>query len=106
MTVFEQAQAFAAMMVCGAGLGGAYDVLGLFRRGAMTHVLDLFFGVLAAAGMIGAALLLRVDAFRLYAFAGVIAGGALYRMTIGTIVRKVSGFVRKNVKKAEICPKT
>ena len=51
--------------------------------------------------MTGAALLMRVDPFRLYAFAGVAAGMALYAGTIGTIVRYLRGFVRKFVKKSE-----
>lgn len=101
MMVFEQAQVFGAMVVCGAVLGGVYDALGLLRRGAAVHACDLLFGVLAAAGMIGAALWLRADAFRLYAFAGVLTGFGLYMLTIGMMIRHVSRYILRNVKKRE-----
>ena len=106
MSTAEQARVFLAMMICGAGLGAAYDVGMLLRRtlglgAVLSGAFDLLFGVLCAGGMTGAALLMRVDPFRLYAFAGVAAGMALYAGTVGTIVRYLRGFVRKFVKKSE-----
>jgi len=100
MTVMEQARVFCAMAICGAAAGAAHDVLRIILGGGPAHVRDLALGVITAAGMILTALFLETDAFRLYAFAGVLLGIALYMATIGTIVRKVSQLVRKNVKKS------
>lgn len=105
MTAAEQAQAFAAMAACGAAVGAAHDLIAPFRRGGWTHVFDLMIGVLAAAGMILTALLLQTDAFRLYAFAGVLTGLGIYMMTIGTIVRRLAAYVRLFVKKSRFMNK-
>lgn len=88
MSPYDQARVFLAMMLCGAGLGAAYDLLSLLRQGRMLTVLaDLLLGLLCAAGVVGAALLLRCDPFRLYMFAGVMLGFAIYMLSLGTIVR-------------------
>ena len=105
MTVMEQARVFGAMGICGAALGAVYDVLRLILRGGFMPVLDLALGVAAAAGMILTALMLETEAFRLYAFAGVLLGIGLYMLTIGAIIRKMSGVVRNFVKKEDFCIK-
>lgn len=99
MTVADQARVFLAMTLCGAALGALYDVLSPLRRGVLTGAADLLFGALCALGMVLAALIMEAEPFRLYAFAGALLGGALYAASIGTIVRKVSGAVRKRRKK-------
>ena len=102
MTVGEQARAFLAMALCGALLGAVHDVLGVLRHGRLlTAAADLLFGLLAAAGVIAAALTLRCDAFRLYTLVGVGAGFALYQGSIGTIVRYLKGRFRKLSEKAK-----
>ena len=97
---------FCAMAVCGAAAGALYDVLRMTVRGGAAHIWDLLLGVITAAGMIMTALWRETEAFRLYAFAGVAAGIGLYMLTMGTIVRKVSGAVREIVKKAGFCIKS
>lgn len=94
MTAADQARVFLGMALCGALLGAVYDALAPLRRGIFTAAADALFGVLCALGMIAVGLRMEADPFRLYAFAGVAAGGALYAVTIGTIVRKMSGRVR------------
>lgn len=99
MTVSEQARLFGAMALCGAGLGAAYDVLGALGALAgggrgMRHALDLLFGLFCAGAMIAAGLRMRQDPFRLYAFAGVGAGFAVYMTTLGRIVRCLQRIVR------------
>lgn len=105
MSAAEQARVFLAMAGCGAGLAAAYDVTALLRRAlkmgrVLTGVMDLLYGVLCAFFMTLTALIMRVDPFRLYAFAGVAAGMALYAASMGTIVRKMCRFVRKFVTKS------
>ena len=94
MTVADQARVFLAMVLCGVLLGAVYDALAPLRRGAFTVAADGLFGVLCALGMIAVGLRMEAEPLRLYAFAGAVAGGALYAVTIGTIVRKVSECVR------------
>lgn len=101
----EQACAFAMMAGCGALVGAAGDLLSPLRRGALGHAADLLLGALAAVGMTLAALFLQMDAFRLYAFAGVMAGMLLYAATIGMIVHKLTRYVRSIVKKRGIMRK-
>ena len=85
-----------AVHLCGALLGAVYDALGALRRGRLlTAAADLLFGVLAAAAVIAAALVLRCDAYRLYTLLGVGAGFALYQCSIGTTVRFLKGRFRK-----------
>ena len=105
MTAAEQARVFLAMAGCGAGLAAAYDVTGLLRRAlkmgrVLTGIVDLLYGALCALAMTLTALVMRVSPFRLYAFAGVAAGMALYAASMGTIVRKMCEFVRKFVIKS------
>ena len=94
MTVADQARVFLAMALCGALLGAVHDALAPLRRGVLTVAADALFGVLCALGMIAVGLRMEAEPLRLYAFAGVMTGGALYAVTIGTIVRKVSECVR------------
>ena len=102
MTVTDQARAFLAMALCGALLGAVYDALGALRRGRLlAAAADLLFGVLAAAAVIAAALVLRCDAYRLYTLLGVGAGFALYQCSIGTTVRFLKGRFRKLSEKAK-----
>ena len=102
MTVMDQARAFLAMALCGALLGAVYDALGALRRGRLlTAAADLLFGVLAAAAVIAAALVLRCDAYRLYTLLGVDAGFALYQCSIGTTVRFLKGEIQKVVRKSK-----
>lgn len=101
----EQAYAFAVMAGCGALLGVLGDLLSPLRHGMIGHAADLLLGILAAAGMTIAALVLETDAFRLYTFAGVMVGMLLYAATIGTIVRKLARHVRAFVKKRGILVK-
>ena len=104
--VEEQTRLFCAMALCGAGLGAAYDalgVLGAFLGGgrALRDALDILFGLLCAGAMIAAGLRMRQDPFRLYAFAGIGAGFAVYMTTLGRIVRylkrKLHNFCQKKL---------
>ena len=84
----KQAQALGWMAVLGAAAGLCYDLLGRLRRGWLTAgAADLFLGALCAAGMTGIALRLRMNPFRLYAFAGVALGLAAYTATLGRLLR-------------------
>lgn len=100
MTVAGQAQAFAAMMLCGAGIGAAHDLLIVFRQSTIwTAAADLALGLLGAAAVIAAGLLLRCEPFRMYTFLGFSAGWAVYALSLGTIVRVVMRFFIKLSKK-------
>ena len=88
MTAAQQAQALGWMAALGAAAGLCYDLLGRLRRGWLTAgAADLFLGALWAAGMTGIALRLRMNPFRLYAFAGVALGLAAYAATLGRLLR-------------------
>jgi len=88
MTVAGQMQVFLAMLLCGAAVGMAHDLMALFRHGLVfTAAADLALGLVCAAGMIGVGLALYIDPFRLYVFAGVCLGWTIYVLTLGTIVR-------------------
>ena len=88
MTAAQQAQALGWMAALGAAEGLCYDLLGRLRRGRLTAgAADLFLGALCAAGMTGIALRLRMNPFRLYAFAGVALGLAAYAATLGRFLR-------------------
>ena len=85
MTAAQQAQALGWMAALGAAAGLCY---GRRRRGRLTAgAADLFLGALCAAGMTGIALRLRMNPFRLYAFAGVALGLAAYAATLGRLLR-------------------
>lgn len=100
----EQARVFLAMALCGAAVAFLYDVTLALRRalglgGVLSGALDIAMGAAAAAAMTITALCLGVDPLRLFAFAGMAAGFALYRASMGTIVRKMSACVKKWSKK-------
>ena len=96
MTAFEQARALGCMAALGAAMGLCYDLLGKLRRGRRSAgAADLLFGALCAAGMTLTALFLRMNPFRLYAFAGVALGMAAYAATIGRILRMIVGWKTK-----------
>lgn len=100
MTVAQQAQAFAAMALCGALLGLAYELLAALRRGrVLTAAADVLFGGAVTAGITCTALWLRCEAFRLYTLLGVTLGFALYQGTIGTTVRFLKARIGKLSKK-------
>lgn len=102
MTAAEQARALGMMAALGAALGLGYDLLGPMRRGRVsTAMADVLFGVLCAAGMTLTALLLRMNPFRLYAFAGVALGMGAYAATMGQILRRLYRFGRECVKKVK-----
>lgn len=107
MSAAEQAYVFAWMTACGAALGAAYDALGAARRvlragGVMTGLLDVLYGLGCGAGVIGLALYLRVEAYRLYVLLGVGAGMGLYAGLIGMPVRVLASRIRKSVKKSRM----
>ena len=88
MTVADQARAFAAMMLCGACAGAAYDFLALLRRNAFcAAAADLLLGLFLAAAVIGTGLQLGCDPFRLYTLLGICLGFAMYMLSFGTIIR-------------------
>lgn len=97
MTPQEQAHLFLSMMICGAGLGVMYDLLGPIRRvRGLCALTDLFFGLCCAVGMILTALALRCEPMRFYTFAAIVMGMAFYGVTIGKAWRFVcSGMKRK-----------
>lgn len=91
------------MAALGMALGLGYDLLGLLRRGRVSAgAADLLFGVLCAAGMTLTALFLRMNPFRLYAFAGVALGMSAYAATIGKKLRFLAGW---KIKKQECVKK-
>ena len=94
MTVADQAHVFAAMMLCGAGTGMLHDLMAVFRRNAFsTAAADLLLGSACALSVIGAGLALRCDPFRLYSILGVSIGWALYAVSLGTVVRILTGLL-------------
>ena len=101
MTPREQTEIFLAMMVVGACLGVAYDLLGVLRRGMLCAAADVVFGMLCAAAMTAAGLVLQCDVFRLFTFAGVVMGMCLYGVTFGAFFRMVRRILRQRVKKVQ-----
>ncbi len=104
MAPAEQARVFLAMALCGAGVGGAYDASLALRRAlgmglVLSAAMDLAMGVLAAAAMTAMAVCLCVNPLRLFALAGMAAGFALYRASLGTIVRKLYAGIQNCRKK-------
>lgn len=100
MTVADQARTFAAMMLCGACTGAAYDFLALLRKNAFcAAAADLLLGLFLAAEVVGTGLLLGCDPFRLYTLLGICLGFVIYMLSLGTIVRfLVSGFIKLSKK--------
>ena len=81
------------MLLCGACAGAAHDLLAVLRRNAfLTAAADVLLGLLCAVGVIGAALVLGCDPFRLYTLIGVLTGWAIYALSLGTIVRILAKF--------------
>ena len=110
MIVEDQTRMMSVMLLCGAGLGAAYDFLHavqfVFLKGnAVQAVLDIFFCILCAFVMIAAGLFLREDPFRLYVFTAVSAGFAVYMVTLGRIVRFCINPIYRIVKKSFILDK-
>lgn len=110
----EQLRIALAMLACGAALGAAYDALYLLRRAflpgrAALHALDLFYGVLFAAGVAGAALALRADVLRWYVLLAAALGAGAYRMSAGAALRLLldaaGRFWRKSRKAGTEIPK-
>ena len=62
---------------------------------------DLFLGALCAAGMTGIALRLRMNPFRLYAFAVVALGMGAYAATAGRLFRALYRLKQNCVKKVK-----
>ena len=99
----EQARVFAIMLLLGAGLGVLRCAASLLLRGAragsvMEEIADLAFGVICAAGITAAALALRIQAVRLYVFAGVLGGMAAaigIWAAIGCCCRRIFSFWRR-----------
>ena len=103
----QQARVFLAMALCGAAVACACDGARALRRllglgDVLSGALDLAMGALAAAAMTATALYLRIEPLRLYAFAGVAAGFALYRVSLGALIRRAdacAGRLRARLKK-------
>ena len=94
MTPREEMRVLLAMILCGAALGVVYDGLWMLRKAffpgrAALAIADLLYGPICAVGVVAAAFLLRVDAFRVYILGGVLFGMALQRMSAGAFLRSV-----------------
>lgn len=106
MTVADQARAFAAMALCGAGTGLLHDLLAaLGKRTLLAAGLDLLLGVICAAGVICTGLVLRCDPLGLYTPLGIGAGWIIYAASLGTIVRVFQRFAGELLKKVMFCVK-
>ena len=100
MTALEQARALGMMATLGAALGGIYDLMGMMRRSrAGVGASDLL--LLCALGMTLTALYLRMNPFRLYAFAGVALGMGAYAATAGRLFRALYRLKQNCVKKVK-----
>ena len=92
MTALEQARALGMMATLGAARGG-------IRVGVGAS--DLRFGMLCALGRTLTALYLRMNPFRLYAFAGVALGMGAYAATAGRLFRALYRLKQNCVKKVK-----
>lgn len=104
VTVEQQLRALCAMAVAGFTLGALFDGMTLLRRALsagrlLTGLMDLLFGVCCALGIVLTALVLRIDPYRLYVFAGLALGMGAYAATIGTLVRILQKRTQKIVGK-------
>ena len=104
MIAAQQAREFLTMVVCGAMCACMHDtarMLGwmLGGRKIFSSVMDLLLGVVFAAGMTGAGLYLGVSPMRLYLFAGMGLGAALWYGTGGAAGRRLGAVLRKRCKK-------
>lgn len=105
----EQARIFLAMALCGAAVACVYDGSLVLRRAlelghVLSGALDLAMGALSAAAMALTALRLRIDPLRLYAFAGVAVGFALYRASVGALVRHADARIRSRMTRKAVAP--
>lgn len=105
MTPERQALVFAAMAACGACMGAVYDVFS--AAGALCPIgcgagqlLDLLFGPLCAAAVIGLALTLHVPVLRFYVFAAAALGFLVYIRTLGMFFRYLAANVRQSAEKS------
>ena len=103
MTPQEETRVLMAMILCGAVLAVAYDVLWLLRKVCFPGrialaICDVLFGILCGLGVIAAAFWLRADALRLYVLCGVLCGMMLQRISIGYILRRLMMTVKKEKK--------
>ena len=94
----EQARAFLTMALCGFACALAHDALRLAGwllggRRTFAALMDIFLGVLFAAGMTLAGLYLGVSPMRLYLFAGVALGAAVWYAAFGMTARRIGAFL-------------
>ena len=88
MTTLQQAEVFAAMAVWGACTGAAHDLLGILRRNRVAAaMMDFLLSIFLACGVVAIGLYLRCEVFRSYTLLGIVAGWAIYALTLGMIVR-------------------
>ena len=94
----QQAQVFAAILLCSAAFGAAWDALRLACRlcfsGRADGVLDLCFGPVWALGMIAAALCLQTEVFRLYVLLAALMtpGACVVVLLLGLVTRHAVRF--------------
>ena len=104
MIAAQQAREFLTMVVCGTVCACVHDaarMLGWFLGGRkiFSSLMDLLLGVVFAAGMTCAGLYLGVSPMRLYLFAGMGLGAALWYGTGGVTGRRLGAFLHKRCKK-------
>jgi hypothetical protein len=100
MIAAQQARAFLVMGLCGAACALAHDGVRfvgwlLGGRGSFAALMDLFLGVVLAAGMTNAGLYLRMSPMRLYLFAGVGMGVAFWYATGGRAARRTGIWIKR-----------
>ena len=100
MIAAQQAQAFLVMGLCGFACASAHDALRLAGwllggRDVFAAMMDLFLGVLLAAGMTLAGLHLGISPMRLYLFAGAGAGAAFWYATGGLAARRAGAWMKR-----------
>ena len=106
MIAQQQAQAFLAMLLCGAACALAHDAVRfvgwlLGGRQAFSALMDLLLGVLLAAGMTITGLCHGMSPVRLYLVAGVGFGAALWYATGGMAARRVGAFLGMRFRKEQ-----
>jgi len=104
MIAAQQAQAFLAMLMCGTACALAHDAARLAGwllggRGVFSAMMDLALGALLAAGMTVTGLILGMNPMRLYLFAGVGLGAALWYATGGMASRRVGAYLHGKFRK-------
>lgn len=98
MIAAQQARAFLAMLLCGAACALAHDAARLTGwllggRTAFSAMMDLALGAVLAAGMTVTGLMLGMSPMRLYLFAGVGLGAALWYASGGMAARRVGAYL-------------